>query len=94
MFGGNLCTGVVLCTRCVLVKFRHTRDHDTGFGWNYAVSTWCMLHIISIGTGLLWGYGLLKRGYILLCHTKVINRHVTESEDMLLLFRQLYNAYP
>lgn len=46
------------------------------------------------GAGLLWGYGLLRRGYILLCHTKVINRHVTESEDMLLLFRQLYNAYP
>ena len=30
------------------------------------------------GTGLLWGYGLLRRGYILLCHTKVINLHVTE----------------
>jgi len=48
----------------------------------------------TLGTGLLWGYGLLRRGYILLCHTKVINRHVTESEDMLLLFQQLYNAYP
>ena len=46
------------------------------------------------GAGLLWRYGLLRCGYILLCHTKVINRHVTESEDMLLLFRQLYNAYP
>jgi len=53
----------------------------------------CMC-ITAYGTGLLWGYGLLRRGYILLCHTKVINRHVTESEDMLLLFRQLYNAYP
>ena len=53
MFGGNLCTGGVLCTRCVLVKFRHTRDHDTGFGWNYAVSTWCMLRIISILSYLL-----------------------------------------
>jgi len=49
---------------------------------------------LKIGTGLLWGYGLLRRGYILLCHTKVINRHVTETEDMLLLFRQLHNAYP
>jgi len=48
----------------------------------------------ALGTGLLWGYGLSRRGYILLCHTKVINRHVTESEDMLLLFRQVYNAYP
>jgi len=49
---------------------------------------------ITDGTGLLWEYGLLRRGYILLCHTKVINRQVTESEDMLLLFRQLYSAYP
>jgi len=59
------------------------------------LTTWSTVSSTSVhGAGLLWGYGLLRRGYILLCHTKVINRHVTESEDMLLLFRQLYNAYP